>query len=409
MGVLAGALVPLFFPTGPPTAAAAAAARDEGPGPAMVTSHSQRVESLACIGDLDGSARPPVLLIPGTGQSPEKNWGPTYLPVLRERGHSVCSVRLPVNGTRDVQANAEYVATAIRTMARRTSRPISTIGHSQGALLPMAALRTWPDLAAHVDDVIGLAGVYDLGSQDLEERCEARCVPVLHQLAAGSAYLRAIARRPLPAGPSFTNIAAFGDETVTPQPFANLQPGATSMTVQSVCPRHQIPAPEHAMIIGDAVALALTLDALDHPGPAAPGRIDPATCAERQYPEFDLLAFLGEALGPRPKVADPVAKEPALYCRHRPDCRKPRLRGFVLGQPRITVGRQRVTLRATVELPGRARLRLGGRKVVATVQPGPLVLTIARPARRARLFVETRPTYYTAWAAEARRWVSAAR
>ncbi len=383
-----------------------ATAADEGPGPAMLTSRSHRVESLACIGDLDGSPRPPVLLIPGTGQSPENNWGPTYLPVLRERGHSVCSVRLPVNGTRDVQANAEYVATAIRTMARRTDRQISTVGHSQGALLPMAALRTWPDLVAHVDDVIGLAGVYDRGSEDLDERCERRCVPVLHQLAAGSAYLRDLARRPLPAGPSYTNIGALGDETVTPQPFANVQAGATSITVQGVCPRHQVPAPEHAMIIGDAVALELVLDALDHSGTAAAHRIDPATCAKQEYPGFDLLDYLGAALGPRPKVADPVAREPALYCRHRPSCSSPRLRGFVLDHPRITVGRHRVTVRAGVELPGRVRLRLAGRRLVARVQPGPVVLTIARPARRGRLFVETRPKYYTAWAAEARRWVA---
>ena len=144
--------------------------------------------------------RAPVLLVPGTTLTPMENWAPTYLPVLLDRGHAVCLVRLPRYGTRDVQANVEYVATAISAMAQRSTRPISTIGLSQGALLPMAALRTWPGLAAHVDDVIGLAGVYERGSTELVRRCRTRCLPVLHQLATGSAYLTHIARKPSPRG-----------------------------------------------------------------------------------------------------------------------------------------------------------------------------------------------------------------
>ncbi|GAB3147205.1 hypothetical protein [Amycolatopsis sp. NPDC004378] len=41
----------------------------------------------------------------------------------------------------------------------------------------------------------------------------------------------------------------------------------------------------------DPVAYALALDALDHPGPAAPGRIDRTVCGKLFMPGVDPLAF----------------------------------------------------------------------------------------------------------------------
>jgi hypothetical protein len=281
-----------------------------------------RAGSLTCTGDLAGAARTPVLLVPGTGLTPRENWGPTYLPVLRKRGQPVCLVRLPAFGTLDVQRNTAYVAAAIRSMALRAGRQISIIGHSQGAFLPRVALRTWPELAKHVDDVIGLAGVYDHGSREVARRCVRECMPVLHQLATGSAFLGAISRWRLPAGPSYTNIGAKGDQTVTPQPLANHQPGAASVMVQDVCPGHVVPEPQHAMIAGDAVALALVLDALDHPGAAAGRRISRLTCYSGQYASFDEDAFFAAAAAVASRrIAAPVATEPAVWCRYRVGCR----------------------------------------------------------------------------------------
>jgi triacylglycerol lipase len=218
--VVAGLLTPLLLtvPSMPHASANKTGNSSEGPGPAMLSPRADRLDALSCSGDLDDARHAPVLLVPGTTLTPEQNWGPTYRPVLLDRGHAVCMVRLPAYATRDVQANIEYVATAIRTMAARASRKISIIGGSQGALLPQVALRTWPDLPAHVDDVIGVAGVYDRGSEELVRRCRSTCLPVLHQMATGSAFLSAIGRRPLPGGPSYTNIGTRGDQTVTPQP-----------------------------------------------------------------------------------------------------------------------------------------------------------------------------------------------
>jgi len=308
-GVLTGLLLSLA-----PVAPAAPIPPNDLPLPA-------RPGSVACTGDLDAAPRPPVLLVPGTGLTPRENWAPTYLPVLRHRGHAVCLVRLPAFGTLDVQRNITYVAAAIRAMGQRSERRISVIGHSQGAYLPRAALRTWPELARHVADVVGVAGVYDRGSTELVRRCVERCLPVLHQLATGSELLRSIARLPLPSGPSYTSIGARGDLTVTPQPAANRQPGTTSLFVQDVCPGHVVPEPQHAMIIGDAVALALVLDAIDHRGTAYVPRISRLTCLAQQYPEFDEDAFLGTAVTARGRrLAAPVPHEPVVWCRYRPGC-----------------------------------------------------------------------------------------
>lgn len=408
--MVAGLFAPLLpmaaaVPTAPTPESSAWHA--ERSGPKMLTPRSARLNALTCYGVLDDAERKPVLLVPGTAMSPRDNWGPSYLPVLLERGHGVCTVDLPDYATRNVEEGAEYVATAIRTMARRSTRPVSLVGHSQGAFLPHVALRTWPDLSYRVDDVIGLAGVYDRGSEALAERCEFRCTPVLHQLTTGSRFLASISRRRLPAGPSYTNIGTLGDLTVTPQPAANRQLGATSIMVQDVCPGRTLPISEHAMIAGDSSALALTLDALEHPGPASIGRLDADVCERPQYPEFDAIRFLAAASLNGTRAGTSSTKEPAPYCRRKPTCRYPRLRGFVTAATRFDVRRRTVTVRAMVQVPGRIKLVLGGRTVKRRAAPGPVTLKIRRPARGARLFVKTRPRHYTAWAAEDSRWVRA--
>lgn len=400
MGVLIGLLLPALLP------ASASAAAPVGDGPAMLSAEDARRNSLTCHGDLNTSERPPVLLVPGTGLTPMENWGSTYLPLLTDRGHSVCLVRLPDDGSKDVQANAEYVASAIRTLGQRSTRRISVVGQSQGAMLPRIALRTWQDLAVHVDDVIGLGGVYDRGSADLVRRCRERCAPVLHQLAQGSKFLEAMSRRLLPRGPSYTNIGTTGDRTVTPQPLANQQRRAKSILVEDVCPDHEVAEPQHAMILGDPVATALVLDALDHRGLAAPERLDPGTCEAEPPAGFDAASHRTLARRALRDVA-PVAEEPPLYCRHRADCRSPRLRGYVVARVRYVVRRSHVVVRGTAQLTGQVRIVLGKRKDTTRVVPGPFLLKVPRPAGRARLSVRTRPVYFSAWASERARWVAA--
>ena len=405
IGVLAACLLAplaLFALPGPSASAQTASSPGGTSGPAMLSPAADRADALSCTGDLTGARRTPVLLVPGTGMTPIENWGPTYRPVLLNRGYPVCMVRLPALATRDVQVNVEYVATAIRTMSRRAGRRISTIGVSQGGLLPIAALRTWPDLRRYVDDVIGLASVYDRGSEAVAKGCRDRCLPALHQLATGSRYLTALGRRPLPEGPSYTNIGAKGDHTVTPQPKANQLPGATSIMVQDACPWHTVPEPQHAMLLGDAVALELTLDALEHDGVASPSRLRRSVCWQRTYAGFDLDDLLSHA-NHKAQFAKETRTEPALFCRNRPSCRDPLLRGRALGAVRYSIGRDRITIRTRARVPGRVKAVVGGRAIVKTVRPGKVTLRVPRPAATSRLVISTRPRYYTAWAAESRK------
>jgi len=98
-------------------------------------------------------------------------------------------------------------------------------------------------------------------------------------------------------------------------------PGTTSVMVQRACPVHQVPEPQHAMIIGDAVALALVLDALDRRGTASERRIGTLTCLQGQYAGFDEDAFIAAAAAmAERRFAAPTRVEPPVWCRYRPGC-----------------------------------------------------------------------------------------
>jgi triacylglycerol lipase len=378
-----------------------ASARDTGAH--MGSGRDQRVGAVRCTGDLTTGPRP-VLLVHGTGLTAAENWSGSYLPALVADGRAVCTVSLPATAVGDVQTNAEYVATAIREVHTRAGRRIAVLGHSQGAMLPRLALRVWPDLAARVDDVIGLAGVYDRGSSDLVRRCETECVPAMHQMATGSRLLRAVGRRALPAGPagpSYTNIGALGDLTVTPQPAANQQAGATAVAVQDVCPGREIPVSEHAMIIGDAVAKALVDDALEHAGAAVAARIDTATCDEVYYPGFVPEPFLDAASSIRARLRPTTPSEAPVRCYLRPTCSDASGRGRLLEGARVEVTRRSVTWTGRVPLDGRVRVSFRGSSYVRRVRPGSVTLRVDRPrGARGTMVLSTMPDRYSVWARE---------
>ena len=176
--------------------------------------------------------------------------------------------------------------------------------------------------------------------------------------------------------------------------------------LEDACPGRTVPLVAHAMIVGDAVALGLVLDALDHPGPASESRLDPYLCEQGEYPGFDSARFLAAASNVSARTTRGTRTEPPLYCRRRALCRDPILRGLLTAQIRYDVRRRTVTVRTEAQLPGRLRISLGGRVIQRTVRPGRVTVQIRRPARWARLVVATRPQHYTVWAAEGSRWVN---
>jgi triacylglycerol esterase/lipase EstA (alpha/beta hydrolase family) len=124
----------------------------------------------------------------------------------------------------------------------------------------------------------------------------------------------------------YTSIATDTDSTfVLPQGarLAGSRAHVTNVAVQDLCPGRQV---DHNGLVYDAVSNAIVLDALAHPGPAKPSRIDPGVCAQDTMPgttraEADAqvasyTSTLVELLGPNgPKAAG----EPPLagYARRR--------------------------------------------------------------------------------------------
>jgi pimeloyl-ACP methyl ester carboxylesterase len=253
--------------------------------PAPLTEPREALDAaLKCGPGVDGAAATPVVLVHGTGSTPEESFSFGYEKALPKDGFPACTVRLPERAGVDLQRSIQYVVHAIREVARRSGRRVALVGHSQGAMLAAYAPHFWEDLPPLVDDVIGLAGPY-LGTQRANDNCaDGRCPVTSWQFRMGSAFTKAFAARARPEGVSFTAIATAFDELVTPAPAAARLEGASNLVLQDLCPGRPV---EHFAIVGDAAAYALALDALRNRGPADPKRFAAATCAQGTIPGGD--------------------------------------------------------------------------------------------------------------------------
>lgn len=281
---LATAVAAVLATTG--TVAAPAAAHG---APPLGTAVRLLSDALTCGPGLDRATGTPVLLVHGTSSTPAESWAFGYARVLPRLGHPVCTVRLPDRAWGDIQVSTEYVVHAMREMAARSGRRISVLGHSQGTVQPLWALRFWPDLAAHVDDVIALAPpLQGTVAADLVCAVPGRCPAAVWQYGAGSRFIAALNRRPLPTGPAYTAISTRYDELVVPQPAASRRAGVTTVVVQRICPGRLV---EHAGLLADAAAFAIVADALRHPGPADQRRIRRSGCGTGLLPGIDAAGY----------------------------------------------------------------------------------------------------------------------
>lgn len=292
------------------------------PGPALSVPVARLQRALTCDGALRGSRLTPVLLVPGTNVTPQEfSWN--YMRSFRAQGRPFCAVELPVQATGDIQVAGEYVVYAIRTMARQAGRRIDVLGHSQGGMVPRWALRFWPDTRRLVDDLVGLAPS-NHGTILSQVTCTQTC-PVAHrQQAASSRFLQALnSRAETFAGVDYTSVYTRLDEVVIPNLDASgsssLRTGGgrrANVATQDVCPASTA---DHLSIgTYDPVAYALALDALDHPGPADPRRLDPATCTRPLHPGVQPATFATDyaetlrILATAYQVAPATASEPPL-------------------------------------------------------------------------------------------------
>ncbi len=296
------------------------------PGPALSVPASSLQAALVCTSGVAGSAREPVLLVPGTTVNPAADFSWNWERALSAQHWPFCTVALPGNGMGDIQIAGEYVVYAIRQMHALSGRRIEIVGHSQGGMVPRWALRFWPDTRTMVDDVIGLSPS-NHGTLDAIPLCAIGCAPAIWQQRSNAAFIAALnsTQETFP-GISYTDVYTNTDEVVVP----NIGPAASSslqggggqiinVPIQQVCP---LDISEHLGVgTYDNTAYQLALDALTHAGPADPSRLSPgAVCSHPLMPGVNPLTFVTDFANTGAVVATTlatyphVAAEPPLAC-----------------------------------------------------------------------------------------------
>lgn len=297
--VVLSVLAILFAGAAPSLAAQSAATASpyaplNRPGPALDVPAATLAAALSCHGNPKTGGEP-VLLSPATSVTPEQNYSWNYEKAFTAQHRYWCAVTMPFHTFGDIQTAGEYLVYAIRVMHQRAGRPIAVLGHSQGGMSMRWALRFWPDTRPMVADVIGMAG--DNHGTTALLACYpglTECVPGVWQQMAGSKFIAALnSGAETFKGISYTEIYTHTDEVVTPSngpdPSSALHTGGgqiRNIATQSVCPAE---ADEH-LTVGTVspTAYALVMDALTHPGPADPARINrSATCGRLYMPYVD--------------------------------------------------------------------------------------------------------------------------
>ncbi|WP_370937375.1 esterase/lipase family protein [Amycolatopsis sp. cg13] len=258
-------------------------------GPPLTTPVAELRQAVWCDGSVTPSAgREAALLVHGTGGDPHGYWGWNYERALPKAGFGVCTVALPDRAIGDPVISAEYVVYAARFAYQQSGRKIAMIGHSQGGTLVAWAAKFWPDVAAHAEDLVSLAG--DMNGIALGNAVCAlsSCAIAAWRAAVGSHFMHALQNAPLPQTSPVTSIYTQTDEVVFPQPAASHLSGAANIPVQAICPGRLA---DHLSLVPDAVGYALVLDALTHPGAADPARIGGrfGLCTSLFMPDVDVL------------------------------------------------------------------------------------------------------------------------
>ena len=286
-------------------------------GPPLATPEADLRAALECSDAPQGSSRPPVLLVHGTFTTPQESWVPGYRRVLPTMGFQTCTVDLPGRATEDVQTSSEFVVFAIRDIARRTGRKVTVVGHSQGTLQPLWALRFWPDVAGLTGEYVGLAGPYN-GTEAANLQCSrGSCFEAAWQFRPGSNFLKALFSAGPPAGVELSSIATTNDQLVYPQPQSSVLYGKTPVLVQDLCPGRPV---DHASLLYDAATFALVTDAITNAGPVDVKRVDPAVCNETTLRGADpvgmstALAGFSQGLAEAQATAPQATAEPPLRC-----------------------------------------------------------------------------------------------
>lgn len=291
------------------------------PGPALRVARADLRAAVTCEGDFS-NGKQPVLLVPGTAFTHESQFAWSWGPALTRADIPWCAVTPPYNSVGDLTIAGEYDVFAIRhTFRKAGGRRIAIIGHSQGGMRPRWALRFWPDTRRMVADYVGVApdsrGV-SLGAPALapalaSTTCSVTgCPQGVWQQVKGSQFMRAVnSRRETFRGIAYSVIYSEYDGLVAPADTPlRVADGVAyrRAAVQEVCPARVADHLTNGSV--DAATWALVVDAITHPGPVDPGRVDAGVCSQPFLPGLDQAAALeGAALAPV-QIATAIATTP---------------------------------------------------------------------------------------------------
>lgn len=225
----------------------------------------------------------PVVLVPGTFESMEKNWS-TLSPYLKSAGYCVFALNYgETNGvyaTAPVKDSANELAPFVDAVRSATgARQVDLVGHSQGGMMPRYYMGFLGG-AKYVHQLVGIApsnhgteGVI-LPPPDLvptPDYTAAGCAACADQ-QAGSPFMQELnSIGDTVAGPSYTVISTIHDEVVIPYNSQFLNGSArqvTNITIQDKCPADVF---EHDQTPNDPVVHQFVANALGQAsGPADP-------------------------------------------------------------------------------------------------------------------------------------------
>jgi len=195
-----------------------------------------------------------VVLVPGYGG----NTG--SLDVLADRiralGRTAVLVRLPGQGTGDLQAQAtvlnQYVVRELHALAA----PVDIIGYSAGGVVA----RLW-DMQYHgaqkARRIITLGAplhgtrLASAGNAIAPGACPAAC----QELIPGSTLMTTLRKAPLTSRPAWLSLWSGDDQVVRP-PTSSALPGAVNVPLQSVCPTAVI---QHSQLPSDPLVIGIVL------------------------------------------------------------------------------------------------------------------------------------------------------
>ena len=193
---------------------------------------------------------------------------------IKAAGFCVFALDYGNRATGDIPTSAGELKTYVaKVLAATGASKVSLVGHSQGGMMPRYYIKFLGG-ATYVDDLVGIApsnhGTKLVPANSLLNPVLGTVCNSCNQQAWGSAFLAHLnAGDETPGDVSYTQIESKYDEVVVPYTSAFLAAGprTTNVTLQDLCPGLYV---EHLFIPTNKVTIELTLNALEHAGPASP-------------------------------------------------------------------------------------------------------------------------------------------